>query len=1022
MHAAETGAATALVLTDQARPGPSRWQPFVDAFTHLDQARQIHEEHYSFVAVALGIAPEEWPTTVAERLHLLATTVYRANLEAAGWDVDLMPTPQPRPIEATPTKPLLTRAVTTAPTEHAATSDTLTTRTTGRHRTDTPTPGTQVTNGGHSPHTAAVVVAPDTDGNATVAAPEGHPLRSTLRSVPGARWDGTNSTWTIPVARQSALALRKALTGHRMRIDRDLAARLKDAADSPAIADVIVIDDRIEIRFLHTPTLQDDVKRLAKATWDGDRQCWTTPLGNAPGALAFADTHKLLATADVVEAAEKRHAPFDYDGTIDGLRGVPIAELHAVKSVPARGKTASLEDRLKAFGIESIYDLLNTVPFRYQDRSSTQKIRDLTVGEESGFLARVSRVGKYDRAKRFVRITVTDGTADVTVTFFNAPWMAFRFTVGAEVVVYGRLDVWAGNGRRNLQMTNPIMDPVGDDTAMIVPVYPQSEKSKVTTWDLHSAAMEAVRRLGPLQDPFPEDLKTEHDLIDRAEAYRQVHNPDSLDIAAKARTRLAFDELFRMQVALGMRRHAVADETGVRHQPTGALTGKYIDALPYTLTGAQQRALAEIKDDLLRPYPMHRLLQGDVGAGKTQVALVSLLYALEGGFQGALMAPTEILATQLFSELAGLLVDMTHEDGRPLVVEFLASKTRAKEKRRILSGLADGTVDIVVGTHALLTDDVTFANLGLVVIDEQHRFGVEQRAALRAKGPGGSPDMLLMTATPIPRTQAFAVYGDLSMSVLDELPPGRTPIQTQWLSGELDLHVLTGQPWDLVRAEVEAGRQAYVVASLVEDNEKIAAQSAEAALEALAHGPLNGLRLGMVHGKQPRDERETTMGEFKDGNIDVLVATTVIEVGVNVPNATVMVILDATRFGIAQLHQIRGRVGRGKHASHCILTGKAGSQDAVLRMEALVESTDGFYLSEVDLNLRGEGSIFGARQSGQSDLRVASLKEDRDLLVVCRNAAERFLDGDPKLLRRPGIRNEVKSEIGADAEEWLTRS
>lgn len=1023
--------APTIEISDRARPGPSRWQPLLDVFTHLDQCNLISEADHAFVAVVLTVAPDEWPHSVIDRLHRLATTTYRIPLEEQGWDVDLLPFPPPADAAAGPGAGYATagRPANTARAGHAA-SGSLAQR--AHHAASSapatappaepptiPGPGTVT-----APVTGGpdVIVSTDPTGNARVYAPPRHPLRTGVRDVPGATWDGTNEQWVIPVARQSAIALRAALTGHPMRIDRDLAARLKDAADAPAAADLIVAGDRIEIRFLHTPTLQADVKRLAKAAWDGDRKCWFTPLSNAPGALAFADTHKLMATAEVVAAAERRNAPFDYDGTIDGLRGVPVSELHAVRAVPARGKTPSLEQRLADFGVTSIYDLLNTVPFRYQDRSATIPIRDLKVGDEVGFLARVTRVGQYDRNKKLVRLTVSDGTADVSVTFFRAPWVAAKFRTGDEVVVYGRLDVWTGGAKRTLQMSNPIMDPVGNDTAKIVPVYPQSEKAKISTWDLHSAAMEAVRRLGDLQDPFPETLKSDHDLLDRAEAYRQVHNPDTVEQAHRGRTRLAFDELFRMQIALGMRRYATADETGLVHQPTGLLVRQYMDKIPYALTGAQARVLGEIKDDLLRPHPMSRLLQGDVGSGKSTIAAVSLLYALESGYQGALMAPTEILASQLFAEMAGHLTGMSHPDGRMIVVEFLAAKTKVKDKRRILAGLADGSVDLVVGTHALLVDDVVFANLGLVVIDEQHRFGVEQRAALRAKGPGGSPDMLLMTATPIPRTAALTIWGDLSVSVLDELPPGRTPIKTSWLDGEPSLDVLTGPPWDLVRSEVEAGRQAYVVASLVEDNETIAAQSAEYAMEALTNGALNGLRLGLVHGKQKREDREATMREFKDGNLDVLVATTVIEVGVNVPNATVMVILDATRFGIAQLHQIRGRVGRGAHASHCILTGKAGSQDAVLRMQALVESTDGFYLSEVDLNLRGEGSVFGARQSGQSDLRVASLREDRDLLVVCRNAAEKFLDGDPKLLRRPGLRTEVKSEIGADAEEWLTRA
>lgn len=1008
------------------------WRILQEALAAVDAAGHVHPEHLSFVSVAAVVDLSDWTPNVAIAASDLLTGPYRDVLEASGWDVDLFP--RPRNLNRAPSTgyhPLAsvgsadepvqdTSVATAADTTAANPSATLTPTTT------TPTPG--------APTVAVedlVVLRSDNPTQVTLSAAVGHPARTAASALPGARWDGERQLWCLPVARDTALALRGFLTGHKVGIDKDTAARLKAAADTDPAAQaptVTLTGGRIEFRFTHTIDRQTDVKRFASADWEGDAGCWVATEANAIGAIKFATTHGLRVADEVTALAAVRDTPFDYDGTIDGLRGVPLSELAFVRAVPARNigrknEVPSLEDRLVEYGIDSVYDLLMTIPFRYQDRKKQVPIRDLKVGDERvGFLARVTKVGQYDRVKRMIRFTVADGTGDLTITFFNMPWLMHRFRVGDEVVVFGRVDVWNGGARPVKQMTNPLMDPVGDDTALIVPVYPQSEKSKVTTWDIHGAAMEAVRRLGDLQDPIPTDLKETHGFIDRSDAYKQVHLPDTVELAEYARTRLAFDELFRMQTALGLRRHATADETGVVHTPTGVLVDQFLGGLRFTPTGAQSRALAEIREDLLRPHPMHRLLQGDVGSGKSLVSFVSLLMGVEGGYQGALMAPTEILATQLHAELADELAKIAHPDGRMLVVDFLGGKTRVKERRRILAGLTDGSIDIVVGTHALLVDEVEFANLGVVVIDEQHRFGVEQRAALRAKGNAGTPDMLVMTATPIPRTSALTVFGDLSMSILDELPPGRTPIATTWLQGEPELDVITGPPWDAVRSEVEAGRQAYIVASLVEDNEKIAAASAEAAMESLQAGALVGLRLGLVHGKQPREERETTMAAFKRGELDVLVATTVIEVGVNVPNATVMVILDATRFGISTLHQIRGRVGRGQHASRCILTGKAGSGDAVQRMQALVASTDGFYLSEVDLNLRGEGSIFGSRQSGQTDLRVASLKTDKDLLIVARNEADRLLDGDPKLLRRPGIRNEVMSSIGEDAQEWLTKS
>ena len=992
------------------------WSPLQAAVRALATSGHVNPEHAVFVDRAAAADLAEWTLPGAQRIHALLTRHYRDPMEATGWDVDLLPIPIP-----TGTSPA-------TPPQAPADPDTpvqghlpITTSPVAGHDLTQPAPTTTP-----APATAGTVtLTRDKSGAVIISAAPAHPVQDTLRMVPGVAWDGTIPAYRLAPTRRSALALREALTGHRTDVSADAATTLRAAMETPAGPDITCDANQIYIRFEHTTERQDDVKRHPDARWHGETATWRTAARHVNAVLDFATKHDLTVHDDVHALAAKVNAPFDYDGTIDGLRGVPVTELNHVQARPAsaNGKVKGLADRLAEFGISSVFDVLMMVPTRYMDRSSTAKIRSLTIGETAGFLATVRAIGQYDRTKRLFRMTITDGTGDIAVTYFNAPYMARKYRVGDEVTVYGRLDVWQGGGKRVLQMTNPVMDPVGDNTSLIVPVYPQSEKANVSTWDLHACAMEAVRRLGDLTDPLPGDIRDRHTLVPRLDALRDVHHPETVHAAEKARHRLAFDELFRMQVALGMTRHATADEAGVTHRPDGSLTGAYLAGLPYPLTDAQTRVTAEIDADLRRPHPMNRLLQGDVGFGKTTIALCSLLAGVEGGFQGALMAPTEILATQLYIELAERALGLTHPaTGGPVTVEFLGGKTRVKEKRRILAGLADGSIDLVVGTHALLVPEVEFANLGIVVVDEQHRFGVEQRAALRAKGVNGSPDILYMTATPIPRTAALTAFGDLAVSVLDTAPPGRTPIETTWLEGEPALDVLTGPPWSLVREQVEAGRQAYVVASLVEDNENLAAKSAEDALTSLDAGALNGLRLGLVHGKQKREEREETMAAFKRGDVQVLVSTTVIEVGVNVPNATVMVILDATRFGLAQLHQLRGRVGRGAHKSWCVLTGKAGSADAVKRMGALEESTDGFYLSEVDLSLRGAGSIFGARQSGQSDLRVADLERDADLIVLCRGESDLLLDGDPKLARRPGLRHEIEGALGDDARQWLTKS
>ena len=420
---------------------------------------------------------------------------------------------------------------------------------------------------------------------------------------------------------------------------------------------------------------------------------------------------------------------------------------------------------------------------------------------------------------------------------------------------------------------------------------------------------------------------------------------------------------------------------------------------------------------------MHRLLQGDVGSGKTVVAVTAMLAAVQGGHQGALMAPTEVLAEQHHAGvrrlLDGLEVPTRGErlfTDRPLTVALLTNRVTGAERKRVLAGLASGDVDIVIGTHALIQEAVEFHSLGVVVVDEQHRFGVEQRAALREKAGGIVPDVLVMTATPIPRTAAMTVYGDLDVSVLDELPPGRTPIVTRWAGGPL----LEAEAWAAVRTEVAAGRQAYVVCPLIEESEKLEVASAEDTYARLDADELQGLRLGLLHGRLPAAEKEQTMEAFRRGALDVLVATTVIEVGVDVPNATVMVILDADRFGIAQLHQLRGRVGRGAHQSQCWLVTADGEPSP--RVDALVASTDGFELAEVDLDLRGEGTLMSSAQKGRSDLRLASLRRDRELVRLARDAAFEIVDADPTLAGNPELLDELALLLTEEDTEFLTRS
>ena len=459
-----------------------------------------------------------------------------------------------------------------------------------------------------------------------------------------------------------------------------------------------------------------------------------------------------------------------------------------------------------------------------------------------------------------------------------------------------------------------------------------------------------------------------------------------------------------------------------------SLVRQFLARHRFALTGAQHRALQQIFGDLASVRPMHRLLQGDVGSGKTVVALTTMLAVIDSGHQAALLAPTEVLAEQHVASLRADLEGLTRHDShvlggeRPLTVALLSGKLKAPERRRLIEQIARGDVDIVVGTHALLTEDVHFRSLGVVVIDEQHRFGVEQRATLRDKGrgvdgAGRDPDLLVMTATPIPRTAALMLFGDLDLTILDEMPRGRQPVATQWLRGDDD-HVA----WSAVRREVESGQRAFVVCPLVEGSEKIEAASAVAERERLEAGPLSGLRVGLLHGQMKTVEKELTMEKFRRGDIQVLVATTVIEVGVDIPEATIMVIEDAWRFGIAQLHQLRGRVGRNDLPSYCFLLGEPTTPDGAARLEALVASHDGFYLAEVDLELRGEGTLLGARQRGRSDLRLASLARDGEMLLLARAAADELVSQHPDLAGLDELVDELRLFVDDEEAAYLFKS
>ena len=701
--------------------------------------------------------------------------------------------------------------------------------------------------------------------------------------------------------------------------------------------------------------------------------------------------------------------------------------------------------RLADLGIETVLDLVTTYPRRYIDRTRQADVSGLQVGDEAAVLATVqsAHARRARTGRAVVDVVVRDGTGRLKIVFFNQPWRAKQLEAGTEAIFFGKVTDYRGTR----QMANPVVDVVagvtpGRRTLRILPVYPASAKAGLTSWEIGEFVAEALTRAGEFADPLPAEWRSDIDLWERTEAFGAIHAPESLSVVEPARRRLVFDELFRLQLALVLRRRAFEVNARALHhdvsprEVTGSvgdtLVARFLAALPYELTKAQRRALAVIVADMAGPFPMHRLLQGDVGSGKTVVALAALLAAVQSGHQGALMVPTEVLAEQHFSAVRALLGDLEGAGGMAggeVRVELLTSRVKGKARAAVLDGLASGAVGIVVGTHALLTEEVAFGSLGAVVIDEQHRFGVEQRATLRAKGTDGDPDLLVMTATPIPRTAAMVIFGDLDLTTLDELPPGRQPVTTEWIpgagagesQGAARGDGAAQRAWDRVRQEVEAGRRAFVVCPLVSDSPRVEAKSATEEFERLEGGELAGLRVGLLHGQMAPAAREEVMDRFRTGALDVLVATTVIEVGVDVPEATVMVVESADRFGIAELHQLRGRVGRGGTASWCYLL---GGEEGNERLTAVAGSTDGFALAEADLRVRGEGTLLGARQKGQSDLRLASLTDPGDmaLLAEARRVAEAVVGEDPQLRAHADLADEVKLLLSEDEGEYLFKS
>jgi ATP-dependent DNA helicase RecG len=674
---------------------------------------------------------------------------------------------------------------------------------------------------------------------------------------------------------------------------------------------------------------------------------------------------RALGSGDPLERARLLSAP---------LKTLPRPSILDAPITKLRGAGPKLSAAAAEMGIASLGDLLRHLPHGYRDRAEPIRLADLRLGEEATVEVEVASAKLRPTRRRRLTILeaqVSDDSSKVKAVWFNRAWLADRLQPGTRLLLHGKLE------KRGFTVSeHEFLDSAGEagiHTTGIVPVHPASERVRPQrirewVWQALPLARHAV-------EPIPGRLRSGLPMAGATDCLTASHFPSDEHAAEAARERLAFEELFLYQAALVTRRgRRVSGDRGIELPEGGARVEAWLGSLPFELTGDQRRAIEEIDEDLGHAQPMQRLLMGEVGSGKTVCALYSMLRAIESGHQAALMAPTETLAEQHFRTLETLLA------AEPVPATLLTSATPQARRRELLDSLAAGQPQLVVGTHALIEEAVEFSSLAVAVVDEQHRFGVRQRSALDAKGPGSRlPHVLHMTATPIPRTLSLTAYGDLDTTALKELPAGRQPITTRVVDEE-------SRPaaYEFIRARLREGRQAFVVCPLVADSEAVQAKAAEAEAKRLAATDLRDFRVALLHGQMSSEQKAGAMDAFASGVADVLVATTVVEVGIDVPNATVMLVEGAERFGLSQLHQLRGRVGRGEHASFCILFGDPESDAARARLDAIAQQGDGFALAEVDLSIRGEGEILGTRQHGLPRFRAATLPEDTTLLLEAR--------------------------------------
>ncbi|HEV7711121.1 MAG TPA: ATP-dependent DNA helicase RecG [Asanoa sp.] len=711
-------------------------------------------------------------------------------------------------------------------------------------------------------------------------------------------------------------------------------------------------------------------------------------------------------------------------------------------------KTAKALD--KHLDLRTVGDLIYHFPRRYDERGEHTDIRSLSVGEDVTVLGQVRRTTARpmrQRSGKLLEVLVEDGAGGVlTLTFFNQAWRERELRPGRWGLFAGKVTEFRGKRQLNgpdymlLGDEGEVSDEIEEFAGALIPVYPAA--GAVPTWTIARCVRVVLDTLAPVEDPLPATVRGTRRLLPLDAALREIHRPGSREDLHRARHRLKWDEAFAVQLTLVQRkRRSSALPARPRPATADGLLSTFDTRLPYELTEGQRRVGVEIAADLATPHPMHRLLQGEVGSGKTVCALRAMLQVVDAGGQAALLAPTEVLAAQHFRGISALLGPLGRAgelDGDPAGtrVTLVTGSQGAAARRAAAAEVSTGSAGLVIGTHALLYEGVEFNDLGLVVVDEQHRFGVEQRDALRAKADQ-PPHTLVMTATPIPRTVAMTVYGDLEVSTLTQLPGGRSPIASHVVPAA-DKPAFLDRAWRRVREEVEAGHQAYVVCPRIGDGSATDSEepppdddgsarrpplAVTDVAPLLADGPLHGLRIGVLHGRLPADEKDAVMRSYAGGDLDVLVATTVVEVGVDVPNATVMIVLDADRFGVSQLHQLRGRVGRGSAAGLCLLVTEAvEGSPARERLDAVASTTDGFKLAELDLEQRHEGDVLGATQSGRrSHLRLLSLRKDAQLIGEARLEAIALVEDDPELTEHPALAQSIALLVDEERAEYLEK-